>query len=53
MVPKVEVVQHVYHIVRLILVLQPKVIQHPDFHQRLMMEPLLVSYYFDCHLREY
>lgn len=51
MVPKVEVVQHVYHVVRLVLVLQPQVVEHAHLHQRLVVEPLLVADDLDGHQR--
>lgn len=50
MVPKVEVVEHVDDVVRLVLVLQPQVVQHAHLHQRLVVEPLLVPDDLDGHL---
>lgn len=50
MVPEVEVVQHMNHVVGLILILQPEMVQHPHFHQRLVMEPLLIPDDLDCDL---
>lgn len=51
MIPKVEVIQHMNNVVRLVLILQPQVVQNPDLHQRLVVKPLLVPYDLDGNLR--
>lgn len=50
MISKIEVVQHVYDIVRLVFILQPEMVEDPDLHQRLVMEALLVADDLDGHL---
>lgn len=49
-VAEVEVVQHVDDVVTAVLVLLPQMVQYPDFHQGLVMEPLLVPDDLDRHV---
>ncbi|CRK93579.1 CLUMA_CG007112, isoform A [Clunio marinus] len=48
MIPKIEVIQHVNDVVRSISVFLAKLIKNANFNERLMMEALFVSNYFDC-----
>lgn len=46
MISKIEIFQHVYHIVKGILVLFTEMIENSNFDQSLMMKSFLVSYDF-------
>lgn len=52
MVPKVEVIQHMYDVVCLVLVFEPQVVQNSHFHQRLVMEPFLITDNLYGHLQD-
>lgn len=49
-IPKVEIVEHVNNVVRLIRVLFAQLIENSNLDERLMMEALLVANNFDCHI---
>ena len=40
---KVEIIQHVDHVVQPVLVPPPQMVQNADLHQSLVMKPLLVA----------
>lgn len=50
MVPEVEVLEHVYHIVQRVFVLLPEMIQDPDLDQRLVVKPFFVPDDLDGHM---
>lgn len=50
MVPKVEVLEHVDHVVAAVFVLFPQVVEDSHLHQSLVMEPFLVPDYFYGHV---
>lgn len=50
MIPKVEIVEHVNNVVRLIGVLFAQLIENSNLDEGLMMETLFVANNFDCHI---
>jgi hypothetical protein len=49
-ISKVEIVEHVNNVVRLIGVLFAQLIENANLNKSLMMETLLVTNNFDCHI---
>lgn len=49
-IPKVEIVEHVDYVVRLVGVLLAQLVEDSHLNECLMMEPLLVADDFDCHI---
>lgn len=47
MISKIEILQHVDHIMCAVLVFLAQMVKDTHFHQCLMMETFLVSYYLD------
>lgn len=50
MVAEVEVIEHVYHVVRSVRVLLAQFVQYPNFDEGLMVEAFLIADDFDCHV---
>lgn len=50
MIPKVEIVEHVNDIVRLISILLAQFVENAHLYECLMMESLLIANDFDCHI---
>lgn len=50
MVAEVEIVEHVYHVVRSVRVLLAQFVQYPNFDEGLVVEAFLIADDFDCHV---
>lgn len=50
MIPEIEILLHVDHVVAAVLILLPDVIQDPHFNQRLVMKAFFISDDLDGHM---